>query len=476
MRGFDMRLRLLPFALLLISAPASAATLDWHACHVEKPKVPLRCATFHVPENRSMANGRVLPLEVIIIPAHDKPAKEPIFFLSGGPGEAVTAVAPFITPDAWQVKTHDVVLMDMRGTGEGNRLDCSLGGSDADIQEYLEPLFHDGARYGECAKALSARADLTQYTTPNSVQDLDDLREALGYGQIDIDAGSYGTRAALVYMHMFPTRVHTAILSGIDVPENHSPLNHAAAAERAMETLFAQCAAAAACHKTFLDPKGDLDAILAALRTKPATVTVTHPVTKKPTAISLTASGFADGLRVMLYSEEEGRKVPLLLARARAGDYTPFAEAALANNRGLKLDLAMGLLLSVSCSEDTNRIDPALIAKAVAGSFIGDWRVKGQMAACSAWPTTHLPADYFAPFTVDTPILLVSGNLDPVTPPHWGDVAKRYFPKAVHVVMPGAHVAGNDCVDAMTKALFEPATPTPSTHRVRRRRSCRSGR
>src|SRR5262249_13930496 len=98
---------------------------------------------------------------------------------------------------------------------------------------------------------------------------------------------------------------------------------------------------------------------------------------------------------------------------------------------------------SVTCTEDTDRIDPALVPAAVAGSFIGDARVRGQMAACAVWPRTQLPADYFDDFTVKLPVLLVSGNLDPVTPPHWGDVAHGMLPESVHVVMPGAHVAGN---------------------------------
>src|SRR5262249_8233200 len=156
----------------------------------------------------------------------------------------------------------------------------------------------------------------------------------------------YGTRAAIVYIKMFGSHVHAAVLSGMVTMSNRNPLYHAAAAERAIETLFAQCAADAACHKAHPDPKADLDAIMTTLKAHPAQVTVTHPVTKKPVAITLTASGFADGLRVMLYSEEEGRRVPLLLQEARRGDYAAFADAALANGRGLAHGIAMGMLLS----------------------------------------------------------------------------------------------------------------------------------
>jgi len=441
--------------MLLGCGSASAITLA--DCHVPNVKDTLRCGTFAVPENYARKGGRLLSLEVVVVPSQTKPAKEPLFFLSGGPGEAATEEARGFA-QSWIRKDRDIVLVNMRGTGKATRLDCDLGGSDADPQEYMEPLFHDGAAYGACAKALAAKADLTQYTTTIAMRDLDGLRQALGYGKIDIFGGSYGTRAAIVYLRLYAKNARAAILSGVSALSERGPLYHAQSAQRAFDILAAQCAADAACHKAYPDVKGDLGAILATLRAKPAQVTLKHPATGKPFTATLTASGFADGLRVMLYDEQTGRGVPLLLKRARAGDYTPFAQMALENGRGLKHALAMGLLLSVTCTEDVSRIRPEEVAKETAGSFIGDWRVRGQMAACGAWPKGELPADYAAPFTTDVPVLLISGNLDPVTPPHWAVDAQKSFPNSLHVVMPGAHVSDNDCVDALMKRFLATAS------------------
>jgi pimeloyl-ACP methyl ester carboxylesterase len=127
------------------------------------------------------------------------------------------------------------------------------------------------------------------------------------------------------------------------------------------------------------------------------------------------------------------------------------------HGRGMKQDLAMGLLLSVTCAEDTDRVRPEEVAKATAGSFIGDYRVRGQMAACSVWPKTNLPADYAAPYKSDVPVLLISGNLDPVTPPQWGEDAARYFPNGRHIVVPGAHVSDSPCIDAIMKQFVATA-------------------
>jgi len=448
--------------LFLCTTGASADKLALKPCHPDGAKRELRCGILMVPENRARPGGRMLPLEVVVVPARHPSGKEPVVFLTGGPGQAGTAQAPGFA-DYWITDQHDMMMVNFRGTGRGTKLDCPEGGTDEHPEEYVEPLFHEGPAYASCAKALAKKADLTQYSTDAAMEDLEDARKALGYGKIDLLGGSYGTRAAIVYMHRHAQNVRAAILSGVVPFSNRSPLYHAAAAERAFETLAKQCAADPACHRAFPDPKGDLDAILAKLRAHPARVTLKkHPKTGRPFQVTLTASGFSDGLRVMLYNETMGRRVPLLLHRARAGDYGPFAELAMEQGRGLKQDLAMGLLLSVECSEDTDRIHPEEVAKATAGSFIGDYRVRGQMAACNAWPKAELRPDYATPYKTGVPVLLISGNLDPVTPPQWGTEAAKYFPNSRHIAVPGAHVSDSPCIDSIMKQFLRSANARAS--------------
>jgi pimeloyl-ACP methyl ester carboxylesterase len=434
----------------------SPRKLELQPCRVPGLDEDLRCGTFHVPENRRTGQGRTLPLKVIVIPARSQRPGEPIFFLSGGPGQAATADAAYLAT-AWERQNHDVVLADMRGTGEGHRLDCQLG-SDDELQAYLVPIFFEGSRFSACREELEKKADLTQYTTPIAMQDLDEVRQALGYGKIHLEGGSYGTRAGLTYLRMYGQNVRSALLSGLVPLSNRSPLFHAAAAQRSFEQLVAECAAEASCHAAYPDPKGDLAAILQSLREKPARVQVTHPVTHTPAQLTLSEPAFTDGLRVMLYSAERGRMVPLLLRRAREGDFTPFAEAALQSSRNLRDALRFGLLLSVTCSEDVLRIRPEEVEKETAGSFIGSHRVRGQMAACAEWPRAQVPEDYFRPFTSEVPVVLVSGNLDPVTPPQWAEEARKSLPNSLHVVTPGGHTSGNPCVDSIGSQLFERGT------------------
>jgi pimeloyl-ACP methyl ester carboxylesterase len=451
-----MRLWFGVLALLVFTTHGAVAHLALKPCHPGGLKQEIRCGTLIVPENRAKPQGRKLALEVVVVPARKPSGKEPIFFLSGGPGQAATDKAAGFARQPF-TDDNDLVLVNFRGTGRATRLDCPQGGTDAQPQNYMEPLFHEGTAYAACAKELSKRADLTQYTTDAAMEDLEDARKALGYGKIDLLGGSYGTRAAIVYIHRHGQKVRAAILSGVVPFSNRSPLYHAAAAERAFEILAKQCADDPACHRAFPDPKADLDVILARLKAHPAKVTIKHPKTGKPLTVTLNASGFGDGLRVMLYDEGMGRRVPLLLKRARAGDYRPFAQLAMEQGRGMALDIATGLLASVECGEDTDRIRPEEVAKETAGSFIGDYRVRGQMAACSVWPKAQLASDYDTPYRSGVPVLLISGNLDPVTPPRWGAEAATYFPNGLHIVVPGAHVSDSPCLDSIMKQFLKTA-------------------
>lgn len=443
-----------------LASPASRLTLA--PCSIPVPAAeasapareePARCGIFLVPENRTTGAGRMLPLRVVILPSRSPTDSPPMFFLSGGPGQAASEAAEGFA-DASPRAERDIVLMDLRGTGEGHRLDCRFGGTDDNPQAYLEPLFFEGGQFSQCREELASQADLTQYTTSTSMQDLDELRQALGHEKIVLFGGSYGTRAALTYIRMFGDHVHAALLSGVSAIENRAPLYHAAAARRAFELLVRECQAEAPCAAAYPTMAEDLRVVLERLRAAPAPVRVPHPATGAPVDLLLSAPAFTDGLRVLLYSAESGRRVPLLLQRARAGDLVTFAEAAMQSSRGLKQSIRLGLLLAVSCSEDVWRIHPEEIALETAGSFIGDWRVRGQMAACADWPRGEVPAEFYRPFRSNVPVLLVSGNLDPVTPPSWAEIARSSLPNSVHLILPGGHGQNHECVERLAGELF----------------------
>lgn len=435
------------------AAPTAPPAIELAPCTPPDVQGPARCGVFHVPENYDQPSGRILALKVIVLPALSAhPAAEPVFFLTGGPGQAATE-DPGAFNGGWERKEHDVVLMDLRGTGEGTALDCPPGGSAQDLQPYLDPYFSHLDLYRACRARLEQTADLTQYTTAIAMRDLDGLRRALGHERIYLEGGSYGTRAAMAYIHAYPGHVRAAVLSGLSAFGNRSPLYHAAAAQRAFDRVADQCAAEPACKAAYPDIHGDLAAVLAGLDRAPVKVAVKGPDGTLH-EVRLDRGAFAEGLRVMLYSAESGRGVPLLLRQARTGDFAPFAQAALQSGYGIAHGLRTGMLLSFTCAEDVARIRPGDIEKETAGTFLGDQRVRWQSAACGVWPRGHMPAGYFDPFVSDVPVLLISGDLDPVTPPSWAEEVKRAFPDNLSLVLPGAHVEGGDCVGAIGEQLF----------------------
>ncbi|MHC4303286.1 MAG: alpha/beta hydrolase [Planctomycetota bacterium] len=418
-------------------------------------RLPLRFGTYTVYEDRAARAGRTIDLEVFVLPATGPdPRPDPIFYLVGGPGQAATGAFRRLI-GSWMNEDRDIVLVSQRGTGRSNGLDCDVVGSDEDLQSYLEVLFRPRL-FQQCRDLLAERADLTKYTTPIAMDDLNEVRAALGYDRINLVGGSYGTRAALVYMRRHPETVRSAILMGVAPVSFTNPLYHAREGQRALDMIFAECAADPDCHAAFPDLEREFEAVLERLDDASADATVRHPETGEPVSLKLSRDAFAGALRLIMYYDNSD--VPLLIHRAFAGDYDAFANRGLTSNRAIRGQLAFGMLLCVTCSEDIPRIDPDDIPQLTEGTFLGDGRVRRQMAVCEVWPRGDVPADYGDPVSVDVPVLLLSGEYDPVTPPRWGEETARHLPASLHVVVPTTHSFGSSCIDQIMRDFLDRGT------------------
>ena len=424
-------------------------------CRLDGVKEELRCGVYTVFENRRTRQGRTLPLKIVLIPARrPHPEQGPVFFLVGGPGETATELAPFLIDAGRDDDDHDIVLVDERGTGDGHRLDCRSPGSDDNLEGYLAGPFDPAAAHA-CRQDLEQRYDLSQYTTAAFVDDLDEVRQAMGYDKINLDAGSFGTYAALMYMRRHREHVRSAYLVSLVTLANRVPLYMPRDAQRALEQLFSQCEQDAACRATYPRLREDFAAVLATVRAGPVRTWVHHPVTGARTEIQLSEPGFADAVRVMMYSAERARKLPFLIEEAKAGAFSPFADVAVRASRNIYTGGRMGLHYAITCNEFVSRIRTVEIEPATRGSFLDAWRIKSQIAACSDWPVTDLPAGFFEPFRLDVPTVLVSGDTDPVSPPSWGEEVKSFMSNAIHLVVPGGgHTPENACTRAIRRELF----------------------
>src|SRR5690349_4000978 len=170
-------------AVVLVTTVAHATgqpTFVPHACSQANPR--LGCGTVRVPEDPSRPSGRHIPLNVAIVRAAKRSGDPPMFHLEGGPGLGATSAAGFyLGPGAAYAATRDIVLVDQRGTGGSSALRCPALENRPWWQDQYTREDADA-----CAKTLSARADLTQYSTERAAADLDDVRRALGAPRIDI--------------------------------------------------------------------------------------------------------------------------------------------------------------------------------------------------------------------------------------------------------------------------------------------------
>lgn len=438
---------------------APKAHVDLAPCHVKNIEEEVRCGEYQVFENRETHQGRKISLKIVVLPArHPHPEEGPVFFLAGGPGETATELAGYVKRMD-DDEEHDVVLVDERGTGDGNRLDCRPPGSDDNLEGYLNGPF-DPAAARACRDELEKKYDLTQYSTPNFVEDLDEVRSALAYDKINLSAGSFGTYAALIYMRRHPDHVRTAYLWSLTPLSDRVPLYFPQAAQHALDVLFDECEQDAPCQAAYPILRDDFAGIMIRLRAGPVVATVRHPTTGRPTEIHLSVRGFGDALRLLMYKSSTAYEIPFLIRQAVQGNFDPFAEVALQTNRNIYSGGRMGLYYAITCNEFVGRIKPEEIEAATRGTFLGAWRVRDQVEACKGWPKTELPTNYFKPFEIKVPVVIVSSEADPAgLYSRIHEAVNTMMPNAVEVILPGVgHPSDDDCTRSIRHALFRSGT------------------
>jgi pimeloyl-ACP methyl ester carboxylesterase len=436
--------------------PAKAARLELAPCQLPGINENLRCGTYEVFEDRTARKGRKISLKIVVFPATG-PAREPdpFVYIPGGPGSSATEDAPGIAQMLAAMRSkRDLLFVDQRGTGGSHPLNCDFFNPN-DLQSYLGYFFPlEDVR--KCRQDLEPKANLTLYTTPIAMDDLDEVRAALGYEHLNLFGASYGTRASLVYLKRHPKHVRTVILQGVAPTNQFMPRDFAQVNERALQGVISECDADASCHKAFPNLREETRAVLARLIKEPVEVEVRRPGST-PSAATTTAKVklnrdlAAEAIRYMLYSPSPAARVPLFLHHAAQGNFVPLAETALLYRRQLVATGSNGLYLSITCAEDLPWIKPGEGERLATNTFLGDYRLRQQREACSLWSQASLPKDYREPTRADAPVLIFTGEWDPVTPPAHGDAVAKSLPNSLHVVVPhGAHgfggLQGVDCV------------------------------
>lgn len=434
---------------------AQAATppqrgLQLAPCTVGNKKIPARCGTFTVFEDRAAASGRTVAVPLVVIPA-EHPGHRAIFWNPGGPGAgAADAAGELVDHSVSLMKLHeryDIVLANNRGVGGPDAQQCDFSPRAHPeawfLQEWPDALVR------ACHQRLAARANLSLYNSAISADDLDDMRAALGYPKIVLNGDSYGSYFFLVYARQHPAHVESVILEGVAPPAFLKiPLEDAAGVQLAVDQLFVACRQDAQCQAHFPAFKEHFAAVVHRFDAGPVRVRIVNPASRQPQDVLLSKEVFADRLRQALYSAGPAAYVPYITEQAWRGDYGPLARLIEAVSLGMAGGIDMGLNLSVTCAEDIPFITENEIRQTSNGSFEGDLRVRAQQRACRIWNVQPVAASFNQPVRSDAPVLMISGTDDPATPPEYATHELRYLPNGKQILVKGmSHGDESACLE-----------------------------
>ncbi len=413
------------------------------------------CGRFRVHENRVTRQGRTIDVAFVVLKAlHDRGYTDAFTQFNGGPGVDATPAAPRVdrSPLHSEIRQdRDILLIDHRGTGHSAALLCDnpFPRGIPSRFETVFPLDHVEA----CRDMLATRADLSQYHTPNAMDDLAELAAWLGYTHLNLSGGSYGTREAQIFARRHPDMVRTVILNAaapVDVPIY---VLHARELQRALDNMVAECGSQPACRQAYPDLQRVLDGVLTTAKENPATVTV------EGTTVRFGIGPLSYALRGLLYGRAGA--VPARIYDAHEGNWQPLAEYYLGRQAwvGAADGTPAGYHFSALCAEDVDPVGWDDIARQTAGTFMGDFLIGGYKRVCERWPSVKHPPSYFTPVRSDKPALILSGERDPVTPVSTAEIVASGWSNSLHVIVPnGGHGQGGPCINAMILRVIRTAS------------------
>ncbi|GGB57590.1 alpha/beta hydrolase [Shewanella inventionis] len=423
-----------------------AASAKTSTCYLDGMDEQLQCGKITVPENPKLADGKQIDIHFAILPAiKNTHPDEALLAISGGPGQSAIENAAGFNRMLTKVRQNrDILLIDQRGTGQSNLLSCddenmsflSINDSELDTVAMTE------------ACLASIEADVTQYGSNNAVKDFEAVRQFLGYNKLHLYGISYGSRMAQLYMRHYPEALATVTLDGV-VPMQQSLIAIGSSIERGLNVLWRDCQSNLECQQQFPDLVDKYNKVDQQLANAPISQQVRDPQTDELTEFLLTRSKFTGAIRMAMYMPNIRALIPHAIHQAANGNYQPILGiyALTADSTGI----ALGMHSTVVCGEDIHRITEQM-RKDAKESYIAGSMLDGLVKTCEAWPIPAEDDSFGQPIDSDIPTLLLSGELDPATPPNWGAMAQEKLTKSKHLIAPYAthgvayQSCGNDLI------------------------------
>ena len=448
--------------LLLVGNSWAAETLENNSklqlmdCHLDGIKEQVQCGKLTVPENYQQSNGKEIVINFAVIPAiDDSKNKAPLMFLAGGPGQAAVELASMLRERFKEIrKTRDLILVDQRGTGESHPLQCE----DTNEQSVYEVLPEDYSEQDikDCIAQLTG--DLSQYNSENAIRDFDAVRAALGHQQIHIYGGSYGTRAGLVYMRLFPQSLKSVILDSVGPIEVPIGLFGQSTA-RSFNLMLEHCQQDQPCQKAYPNLADEFKQVVTRLKKASIKIPIAHPRLGTGTSFALSHDKFIGTLITQLYGTTTRSLLPLVIHQTFLENYQPLI-GLIATTEGSQA-IYVGLTMNIVCNEDMPKVSTQMFIDDANNDFGGNTSHKAWSAACPLWPKYSVNDDFYQAVTANIPTLILSGDLDPVTPPSNGDKSAATLPNSHHIISKNnAHiVASTDCAIDIVNEFLETLDP-----------------
>lgn len=369
---------------------------------------------------------------MVVVPALNlTPEPDPVVPIAGGPGQGSVQ---FYASYSWAFedvrRNRDILLIDQRGTGESASMDCEFD-DDLVEGEYSTELTIQYTT--QCLEQLPY--DARFFTTSVAVTDIEAVRIALGYPALNLYGVSYGTRVAQHFARRYPDSTRTIIIDGVVPPQLSLGPEIATESQKAVDNIIARCEQDASCNERFPNVAEDFKSIVAGLREAPMTISVPHPSTGRPEEVVFGAGEFAAAIRLLAYHPNSIALMPLLVHEAGAGNYVPLGSQYMMTMIALLDALSLGMHNAVMCSEDVPFYDRSTIDyDSLAASYMGTFQLDALEAICSVWPAGPVDDDMKQPLASALPVLLLSGDADPITPPRYADLAAVSLTNALHLV------------------------------------------
>ncbi len=416
----------------------------------------VKCFDFEVPENWDKPSGRKINLHGVVIPTQGAAAApDPLLILAGGPGQAATDYGGLVPGTFGRInQKRDIILVDQRGTGESNPLEC-------DFPLITAARVPDQVIVSDVEKCLETfDADIRYYTSLDILKDLEYVRRTLGYEKLNLWGASFGTRLGLLYMKLYPGSIRSAILDGVTAPNSRLFVMAPKAAEDAWLKLVEDCQAAPQCQETFPDLDRSFRTLLKRLEDNPETTKVRDIWSGEWTEVVIDRDWLAEAVRTALYVPSRSSLLPLALKVAQNGDYQPLLALSQDGGFWAGQTMALGSTLAILCSEDVPRNPEAEVEAAARGTFHGDYYYRFWKLACGPVPTRDVLSGYETPVTANIPTLILSGGLDPVTPPFEGEIAYQSLPRAWHFIAKnfGHNVSPGGCGPRLIAVFVDKAS------------------